>query len=515
MDRRQLLKAVPGLAVGSLLVSKQGLAGLIKNEPKNINNTQELFNQALKNNPQLIGFNNVEQNFSRSQLSIEGQLPKDLAGTLFRNGPAKHERKTQRYTHLFEGDGMVQQFTFANGKVHHQGRFIDTEKFKKEEHAQAFLYSGPETQIAHSLPVINKNMVNTANTNIIHVGNDLWALWEEGSATSLDPNTLNTNGIVDLGQGTAYENALKGMPFSAHPKQDPNGDIWNFGYNPSGHIILYHLSKRGAVKNVKLINAKFKGGMLHDFLITHKHLLIILPSISREHSQGQFFSSIAFEPKKAMRVLVVSKQTLTVTKEYELPPGFAFHFGNAWEEQDGTIHFDASLYDDVQVLHNLSEVMAGQHKAKEQINNNALNARATFFTLKTNNTVEQHTFSAFSEFPKVHSHLVGLKNRDLFFVSSTKTALWSDTVTRLDTFSGKQDRYFYGDDFLVEEHISVNPKCQLGSGYIIGTALHVPSKRTCVNVFREEHISDGPIARAWLGHHLPLGFHGHFVNSTV
>ena len=110
----------------------------------------------------------------------------------------------------------------------------------------------------------------------------------------------------------------------------------------------------------------------------------------------------------------------------------------------------------------------------KQINNNALNARATFFTLKTNNTVEQHTFAAFSEFPKVHSHLVGLKNRDLFFVSSTKTALWSDTVTRLDTFSGKQDRYFYGDDFLVEEHISVNPNANLAVGTLLARRYMCP-----------------------------------------
>ena len=46
---------------------------------------------------------------------------------------------------------------------------------------------------------------------------------------------------------------------------------------------------------------------------------------------------------------------------------------------------------------------------------------------------------------------------------------------------------------------------------MIGTALHVPTKRTCLNIFNSESLSDGPIARAWLPHHLPLGFHGNFV----
>ena len=71
------------------------------------------------------------------------------------------------------------------------------------------------------------------------------------------------------------------------------------------------------------------------------------------------FARIKSDQTQAMRVLVIDKQSLKIQKEFELEPGFAFHFGNAWEETDGTIHFDASLYPDVTVLHQLSEVMQG------------------------------------------------------------------------------------------------------------------------------------------------------------
>ena len=75
----------------------------------------------------------------------------------------------------------------------------------------------------------NPDVINTANTNIIPVGNDLWALWEGGSATVLSADSLHTKHLVNLGVGSKYGDKLKGLNFSAHLKIEANGDIWNFG----------------------------------------------------------------------------------------------------------------------------------------------------------------------------------------------------------------------------------------------------------------------------------------------
>ncbi|MDE0202258.1 MAG: carotenoid oxygenase family protein, partial [Rhodospirillaceae bacterium] len=45
--------------------------------------------------------------------TLVGRLPADLTGVLWRNGPAEHERFGHRYGHWFDGDGMVQAFTFT------------------------------------------------------------------------------------------------------------------------------------------------------------------------------------------------------------------------------------------------------------------------------------------------------------------------------------------------------------------------------------------------------------------
>ncbi len=512
MNRRQLLKSLSGATAGALVLNaSKGLAlpfsasdgALITNQ------SQSAFANALAKNEKLIGFANVEHNFAPSQLTIEGSLPKDLVGTFYRNGPAKHERANIRYQHLFEGDGMIQQFKIADGNISHQGKFVNSTKFQQEEKAQRFLYPGPDTQVPNALPVQSADNINTANTSIISVGSDLWALWEAGSATCLDANTLTTKGLVSLGQGSIYGKQLNGLPFSAHPKQEANGDIWNFGFNPNGQVVLYHLSANGITKNVKLLNTGYQGKMLHDFLITEKHILLILPSLKHNGDRQRLFGGIRFDKNLPMRVMIIDKQSLSLKREVELAPGFVFHFGNAWERSDGTIHFDASLYSNVDILHHLSDVMHG--KQLDKLTN--MMAKPVLFTIKPNGAIEQQVFAGSSEFPKVHGHLVGLRNQHLFYISSQADSLWNDTVTRLNTDTGQQDSYFYGEDFLIEEHLSVCPQQKAGTGYIIGTALHVPSKRSCLNVFKEDRITDGPIARAWLSHHLPLGFHGHFVAS--
>ena len=48
---------------------------------------------------------------------LSGRLPPDLTGVLWRNGPAEHDRFGHRYGHWFDGDGMVQAFTFTGAGV--------------------------------------------------------------------------------------------------------------------------------------------------------------------------------------------------------------------------------------------------------------------------------------------------------------------------------------------------------------------------------------------------------------
>ena len=503
MERRQLLKMVPALSAG-IVIGKPAFGIMTDLSQANGQSTSDFFAQAKSQSPELIGFENVASDFARSELKVEGKIPADLQGNYYRNGPAKHERGDVRYRHLFEGDGMLQHFQIAGGKVIHRGRFIETPKYQQEQAAGRFLYSGPDTKIADAKAAVSSDTINTANTNVIPVGNDLWALWEAGSASKINEQTLDFLEYVDLGKTTRFESKLKGLPFSAHPKVEPNGEIWNFGLHSSGSVILYHLRAAGAPKNVGIINSRYKGGMLHDFLITDKHVLLILPSLKRNLNaeKSAYFSSIEFAPKQAMRVLVIDKTELKVKREYEFEPGFAFHFGNAWEDKLGDIYFDISLYPNVDILYQLSNLMQGD------VIREAARAKTVLVTLKVNGQVKQQLLADGTEFPKVHADEVGKYNEQLFFISGNVNSVWSHAVNVTNHQTGKTETFDYGSDYLIEEHVPI--KTDQGKQYLIGTALHIAGKRTCLNIFNADAISDGPIARAWLSHHLPIGFHGCF-----
>jgi len=135
------------------------------------------------------------------------------------------------------------------------------------------------------------------------------------------------------------------------------------------------------------------------------------------------------------------------------------------------------------------------------------------FTLHPNGSTTKSSIEGDSEFPRVYDHLVGQRNKKLYTLSHTESNFWRDTVCCLDTDSGEKDKFVYGEDFIAEEHIIVSNTAKEGEGYLIGTALHIPSKRTCLNIFKADSLNEGPICRAWLPYHIPLGLHGSFKAS--
>ena len=143
---------------------------------------------------------------------------------------------------------MIQGFYFDNGRLFHQGKFVKTNKFEKEQSAGRFLFSGPDSQIKNGLPVSGPDSINTSNTSVLPVNGKLWGLWEAGSPMELDAKSLDSKGFIDLGKNSKYAGKLKGMAFSAHPKVSPNGDIWSIGYSFTGHVVLYHINAKALHK---------------------------------------------------------------------------------------------------------------------------------------------------------------------------------------------------------------------------------------------------------------------------
>ena len=453
-----------------------------------------------------IGWQNTRSDVLRTpdMKVISGALPKGLRGTLYRNGPAIFTRGETSVDHWFDGDGMVQAFTIGGGKASHVGRLGATEKLETESKADRISVHGFGTSAKNPSPMRGPDSANAANTSVLPVNGELLSLWEGGSAYSMDMETLETRGIK------VWRDDLKGMPFSAHPKVERDGTIWNFGQAAQANIlVVYKISARGELQSFDMIK-DVPGGMIHDFCMTERHLIFVCPSlraISKGHGDGSYLSRFEWKKDAPQRVVVLDKSDLSARRDYDLPPGFQFHFGNAYEGKDGEIKFSMCTGGAKFAQKNARELVKGVLPKPAP-------STLTEVTLRKDGTAsEQKLLGGIEdcEFPQFSALRSGLRAQYLYMVGGSKPGRPGHSeIIKYDMAAGRADRFDYGAYALVEEHLFVprDGAAAEDDGWLVGTVLDYKTKQTRLNVFDARRISDGPIAVLALDYALPLGFHG-------
>jgi all-trans-8'-apo-beta-carotenal 15,15'-oxygenase len=468
---------------------------------------RDSFHAKLKEAPWLVGYASAPATLDCASLTIQGKWPEGLTGRFYRNGPARHEVGSLRYHHWFDGDGMIQEFRIAAGRISHRGRMVATDKYTREVAAGRALERTFGTALPDMRPPNSPSALNPANINVIQHAGLLLALWEASDAYALNAETLETIGPK------SWRDDLKGVPFGAHPRQEPDGTLWNFGYVPQADLlIVYRIGADGALKAAKVLKVP-DIGMVHDFMTTSRHLVFVLPPIHydlQKVKQGlAFVDCYDWRSGQPIRVLLVDKNTLEITRRYELPSGFVFHHANAYEESDGTVRFDSVVHPDARVMtETLREVMRGVSRpipeSATMVVKLAPDGRATRETLKGN-----------VEFPRVDPRRIGQRHRQTWSVVFDSTGDGpTGGIVRRDLESGATDMHRFGSLMLVEEHVYV-PRAggAEGEGWLIGTHLDVGAGVTKLAVFDAMKLSDGPLAVASLPYTLPLGLHGNFVGA--
>ncbi|MEL4898388.1 carotenoid oxygenase family protein [Crocosphaera sp. Alani8] len=217
------------------------------------------------------GYTSQPSEYEYQIKDIEGQIPPDLQGTLFRNGPGLFEVGRETIGHVFDADGLLRVFRFQEGRVNFQTRYIRTESYLKEQKAQKILYRGFGTQKPGGwlANLFNTDVKNPANTNVIYWGGKLWAMWEGGSPHEVNPETLETIGLDNL------DDLLNQETFSAHPKII-DGTFINFGVSGMSPqtLTIWELDERGKkIKSSSYVVDEFS--LLHDFLVTPNYYIFI------------------------------------------------------------------------------------------------------------------------------------------------------------------------------------------------------------------------------------------------
>ncbi len=448
---------------------------------------------------------------------VEGEIPKALHGTLFRNGPGLLEVNGQRLHHPFDGDGMISAIAFNQGRAHFRNRFVRTEGFLAEQKAGKILYRGVFGTQKPGGPLANAfdfQLKNIANTNIIYWGDKLLALWEAAEPYRLDPNTLETIG-KDYLDGVLGE----GEAFAAHPRIDPSCKqdggapcLVNFAVKPglSSTITLYEFNPAG-----KLLRRQSRSvpgfAFIHDFAITPNYYLFFqnpvsfnpIPFVLGLRGAGE---CVKFEADKPTRIVVIPRNSKEPMQILETQSGFVFHHANAFE-QDGKICIDSICYESFPEVEPNSDFRAVDFDAIAP-------GQLWRFTLNlSEQTVERRLLEErCCEFPSVHPNHVGRPYRYLFMGTAHRERGNAplQAILKLDVRTGEEQVWSAVPKGYVSEPIFV-PRPdgnREDDGWVLTVVYDASHHRSDVVILDGRDLNQGPVARLHLKHHIPYGLHG-------
>ena len=436
----------------------------------------------------------------RAMRLVHGRAPAGLSGSLYRNGPAKFRRPGGSDQHWFDGDGLIRRWRIEDGQVSLAARFADTPKRRQETEADAMLMPGFGTVADPRARIGSNDDASPANTSVRLVGDRLWALWEAGSPLAMDPETLETEGFV------ALRPDLKGMPFLAHPRIEPDGRIWNLGLN-GRQAVVWRLAANGALEAADVV-ALPRASYIHDFTATAKHLVIVLQPWVHNRSVMPLSAGFDWTPEAGTQVLVIDKADLTKRRVFELPAFGFFHLGDAWEEADGTIRFDASVHRDMGFA---------ERGAVEVLNGLPLDvdpAEMAMVVLEAGGRGRLERTGVVGEFPRSDPRRAGQARRfSLHTTGERKDRPLAGAVAVTDWTSGRTRSFDFGPGHVTDEMVYV-PKPggrHEADAWLVGPTINLKAGVSELHVLDLMHVEDGPVATWRADVALPAAFHGNWV----
>jgi len=454
-------------------------------------------------------------------LPVEGEIPRGLHGTLYRNGPNPQFAPRGEY-HFFSGDGMVHAFRIEDGRCHYRNRWVRTPKFELEREAGEALFAGfsssePGDPRTRGVPV------GPSNTNIVWHAGRLLALVEGGLApVELDPETLETIGVwnfegalrqpIDPGVADALDiDAPDGTvngSFTAHPKIDPQtGEMLAFGYDALPPYLVYRVvDADGKLVRNEEITLPFPS-MVHDFITTPEHVIFpIFPATLRVERAARGESVLGWEPDLGTHVGVMPRDGGNDDVVwFQTDACFAFHPVNA--HSDGRrVVAEMAQYDRVPV-----------GGAGEYVEFVPAHLVRWTLDLDSGSLKQEPLDDRALEFPRLDERRTGLPYRYGYaagegLTPSTLPLLGTNALLRYEVASGACESHELGASDAAGEPIFVprRESAAEGEGVLLSVVYRGQENRSDLLILDAENVSGEPLACIQLPHRVPGGFHGNW-----
>lgn len=437
---------------------------------------------------------------------LEGVVPPELNGTLYRLGPDTLYPVLGDDDNVINGDGLMMKFRIENGHVDFKSRYVQTERYLTQRAARRRLYNeyrNPYTD-ATDAPVL-ADRDNTGNTFAMWFNDRLFALREDSHPYEMDPETLETLEKFD------FDGKLASTALSAHTKVDPvTGEWWAFGLFAErrfeGQIALIVADAHGNLIREELFEAPYPG-LMHDFAVTRDHVIFdvqpLTVDLDRAKAGGDFY---AFDPSlPSMWGIMPRTGTVADIRWFRAPNVVVGHIMNAYTEGDRVI-VDAPVspgnpfpfFTDIDGQP--TDVEAGFGVITRLIFDLARDG---------DEPIVEAVEGAVGEMPRIDDRFAMQKYRYGFYKSA-------EGISRIDWETGDISTFPMVPPSLAHEPVFVprTPDAAEGDGFIVTMVNQYHTNRGELLILDAQDLAAGAIARAKIPFSPPFTFHGSFARNV-
>lgn len=435
---------------------------------------------------------------------IDGEIPADLTGTLYRNGPGRWQDHTGRpLHHLFDGDGMISAFAIGGGAVHYRNRYVRTQHYRGRSGTRHMGTDATGGWLAN----IARLPTNLANTNVVEHAGHLYALWEGGPPYEIDPDTLKTKGIRRFGGELRWIGS-----YSAHPCFCPSsGDMFNFGveFLPTPHLRVYRTDRKGKLKHYRSLSLPYVA-MVHDFAITERYLVFLISPIIPDGipialGLKSFGDGMKYHPERGSSFVLIPRDGGDI-RRIEHDAILQFHLSNAFDDR-GDVVLDVITYHNGELLECISRFRTSPL-------DNATSEFTRFRITGSGRVIGEQLSDRCCEFPRHHPDREGRPHRYSYFNTRHRLGTMFDEITKLDLSDNTETSYAAGapGNSFCEPVFTPRPgSAEEDDGWLLSVEYQAATHTSRLVILDAKDLESGPVATAPLTHHIPQGFHGSFV----
>jgi carotenoid cleavage dioxygenase len=438
---------------------------------------------------------------------IQGEIPADLDGCLYRCGPDRQYPPLTKDDIFIDGEGMLHRFRFSGGHVDYRSRWVRNERFLLQEAARRSLFGRYRNRYTNDPSVAGRNQ-GTANTNVIWHGKKLLVLKEDSLPIEVDPEYFFVEGEHN------YGGAVKSVSLSAHPKMDyRRNELVTFSYQAQGDattdFVFYIIGADGKVAHQIEFNMPY-AGMVHDFAITDTHLVVpFFPLITDMDVVKQGGPYYQWHADKDCHVAIVPRRgTAAQIRWFKGPACSAGHMMNAFNDGD-LLHLDLCLY-----AGNCFAFFPSADGSAFQPSPPLLSRMS--FNLGSN----EHTFTTTRlgntpcEMPQIDERYNGKPYRHGFTICYEPPRRVSK-LGHWDLQTGELKLWDPGLDSAIQEAKFVPKGPGEGNGYLLVPVNRVAEMRSDLAILDASNIEAGPVALIKLPIRVRSTFHGSWVPGSA